>query len=454
MRLVGAVKNAKSDGGTQATVPHHTLLPNLLRDPLLPLATTSCLFALSPPPSALCLLPLASSFLLPLAITARLVCVTGAPVVVHVVGVPAEALTCPSPPQVARLRFCPRPPLSASCLLPLALPFLLPELDHHALSVCVTGALVVVHVVGVPADAAAAVIQRVNASLSQPQQDAAMGGSSSSGSSAASLPPLVAFGLMMHEGKLSVLHTGIRKAATFQAPIANKEELLFVTGERTLGRGFQHPRGFSQLYTTSPFTSTRPSSPLAPPPKLPGPGPSAPPVPAPCHCRLKLAPPLTPACPGPAVAYHPSPGVRTFAARPVFSADAPGDKHKMERYLHAGRHMVASIYAPISYGPLPLLAFKLPEGQGQGLGLGRYAGAALAASGSVRACDPDRVILKKITLTGGLGQHGRRGRGHRGRRGGTCWHRTVWLAGAAGSVTGRSVVRPVSLDGVPRLWEG
>lgn len=63
----------------------------------------------------------------------------------------------------------------------------------------------------------------------------------------------------------------------------------------------------------------------------------------------------------------------------------------MERFLHAGRFSVASIYAPISFPPLPLIALKSAE-----------AGAApsVAAVGSLRSIDPDRIILKKIILTG------------------------------------------------------
>lgn len=54
------------------------------------------------------------------------------------------------------------------------------------------------------------------------------------------------------------------------------------------------------------------------------------------------------------------------------------------------RPSVASVYAPIGYGPLPLLAFKLAED----------GSAQLAATGSLRSCDPDRIVLKKIVLSG------------------------------------------------------
>ena len=67
------------------------------------------------------------------------------------------------------------------------------------------------------------------------------------------------------------------------------------------------------------------------------------------------------------------------------------DKHKMERFLHAGRFSMASVYAPISFPPLPLIALKYAEGD---------AAPAVAGVGSLRSIDPDRIILKKIILTG------------------------------------------------------
>ena len=44
----------------------------------------------------------------------------------------------------------------------------------------------------------------------------------------------------------------------------------------------------------------------------------------------------------------------------MFSTDDPNvDKHKLERFLHDRRQCVATIYGPIQYPPLPLLAFKI-----------------------------------------------------------------------------------------------
>ncbi|GAB4854293.1 hypothetical protein Ancab_022879 [Ancistrocladus abbreviatus] len=83
-------------------------------------------------------------------------------------------------------------------------------------------------------------------------------------------------------------------------------------------------------------------------------------------------------------------GFREFIARPIFSSDnLNSDKHKMERFLHGGRFSIASIYAPISFPPLPLVALKSADSS-----------VAVAAVGSLKSIDPDRIILKKIILTG------------------------------------------------------
>ena len=61
----------------------------------------------------------------------------------------------------------------------------------------------------------------------------------------------------------------------------------------------------------------------------------------------------------------------------------------MERFLHAGRFSIASIYAPVSFAPLPLIVLRTVEGI-----------SSFAASGSLKSIDPRRIILKKIILSG------------------------------------------------------
>lgn len=85
-------------------------------------------------------------------------------------------------------------------------------------------------------------------------------------------------------------------------------------------------------------------------------------------------------------------GFRQFISRPVFSSDSiNANKHKMERFLHAGRFSVASVFAPICFPSLPLIALK---------NQGEDTSPAVAAVGSLRSVDPDRIVLKKIILTG------------------------------------------------------
>ncbi|CAM8972252.1 unnamed protein product [Rhodiola kirilowii] len=88
-------------------------------------------------------------------------------------------------------------------------------------------------------------------------------------------------------------------------------------------------------------------------------------------------------------------GFRQFLARPIFSSDNIGsDKHKMERFLHPGRFSVASIYAPVSFPTLPLVAIKESEGSAS------PAVAAVAAVGTLKSIDTNRIVLKRIILTG------------------------------------------------------
>ncbi|KAG7594116.1 Ribosome biogenesis protein BMS1/TSR1 C-terminal [Arabidopsis thaliana x Arabidopsis arenosa] len=126
--------------------------------------------------------------------------------------------------------------------------------------------------------------------------------------------PIIGFGLLQHESKMSVLHFSVKKYDGYEAPIKTKEELMFHVG------------------------------------------------------------------------------FRQFIARPVFSTDNfSSDKHKMERFLHPGRFSLASIYGPISFPPLPLVVLKISEGSDA---------PAVAALGSLKSVDTNKIILKKIILTG------------------------------------------------------
>ena len=61
---------------------------------------------------------------------------------------------------------------------------------------------------------------------------------------------------------------------------------------------------------------------------------------------------------------------RSFTARPILSSDEPNTtRFKMERFLHAGRQTMMTVYAPIAFGPLPVLAFQRnPDGPAETCG--------------------------------------------------------------------------------------
>ncbi|KAJ2777334.1 ribosome biogenesis protein tsr1 [Coemansia interrupta] len=83
-------------------------------------------------------------------------------------------------------------------------------------------------------------------------------------------------------------------------------------------------------------------------------------------------------------------GFRRYAVQPVFSqhvrAGANG-VHKFERFLRHGTTSVASVYAPIQLGPVPVSAY-LPGT------------ATLVATGTTLDANPSRIIAKRIVLTG------------------------------------------------------
>lgn len=85
-------------------------------------------------------------------------------------------------------------------------------------------------------------------------------------------------------------------------------------------------------------------------------------------------------------------GFRRWQARPIFSEqNLNGEKHKFYRYLPpGGGFTVASCYGPATYGNAPVLVFR-ERGAGP---------MQLVATGSLASVDVDRIVLKKVMLTG------------------------------------------------------
>lgn len=125
--------------------------------------------------------------------------------------------------------------------------------------------------------------------------------------------PLVIFGLLPHEQKMSVVHFLIRRHPTFKEPIKSKERVVF-------------------------------------------------------HC-----------------------GYRRFTACPVFSQYTLADKHKFERFMPQDGAFVATVYAPIMFPPAPVQLFTQDK---------HTSCHTLVATGSLYKVDPDRIVAKKIVLSG------------------------------------------------------
>lgn len=89
-------------------------------------------------------------------------------------------------------------------------------------------------------------------------------------------------------------------------------------------------------------------------------------------------------------------GFRKWTGRPVFSqVNLNCDKHKYERFLRTDRFTAASVYGPTTYQPSPVLVFKeIPSEDGS------VPRSVLVATGTLQSVDPDRIVLKKIILTG------------------------------------------------------
>lgn len=85
-------------------------------------------------------------------------------------------------------------------------------------------------------------------------------------------------------------------------------------------------------------------------------------------------------------------GFRRFRASPIFSQHANKymNKYKMERYFQPNSSMVASMYAPITFPPCPVLCYKeMTNGTLK-----------LVATGRILSVNPDRLIIKRAVLSG------------------------------------------------------
>ncbi|KAJ7995549.1 hypothetical protein DPEC_G00245750 [Dallia pectoralis] len=83
-------------------------------------------------------------------------------------------------------------------------------------------------------------------------------------------------------------------------------------------------------------------------------------------------------------------GFRRFRACPIFSQHTSADKHKLERFLRHDAPTVVSVFAPITFPTAGVLLFKQRENGMQDL----------VGTGTLLSCDPQRVVLKRIVLSG------------------------------------------------------
>ncbi|XP_020862623.1 pre-rRNA-processing protein TSR1 homolog isoform X2 [Phascolarctos cinereus] len=83
-------------------------------------------------------------------------------------------------------------------------------------------------------------------------------------------------------------------------------------------------------------------------------------------------------------------GFRRFRASPLYSQHTAADKHKAERFLRSDVALVVTVYAPITFPPASVLLFKQkPDGKHS-----------LIATGSLLSMDPDRMVIKRLVLSG------------------------------------------------------
>ncbi|KAG2377712.1 hypothetical protein C9374_008797 [Naegleria lovaniensis] len=109
-------------------------------------------------------------------------------------------------------------------------------------------------------------------------------------------------------------------------------------------------------------------------------------------------------------------GFRTFKCNPIYSEHNPrNDKHKLERFFAPYRFLIATVYAPVTFKPAPVLMFRRNQKGPQLTLLDNNTIVETASAngniqdqpnldfvghGTVHSVDPYRCIVKKIILTG------------------------------------------------------
>lgn len=84
-------------------------------------------------------------------------------------------------------------------------------------------------------------------------------------------------------------------------------------------------------------------------------------------------------------------GFRRFAAKPVYSDQSlKSDQHLFHRFLPQAGWAVASVYGPVTFQPASVLVFRENA----------LVAHELVASGSLMNVNPDRIVLKRVVVTG------------------------------------------------------
>ena len=95
-------------------------------------------------------------------------------------------------------------------------------------------------------------------------------------------------------------------------------------------------------------------------------------------------------------------GSRRMVVKPLFSqaGSTPNDIHKYCRYLHPGQSAIASFMGPLTWGSVPVLFFKRTTPEDRESEDGPKLGLTLLGSGTALPPSTQRVVVKRLILTG------------------------------------------------------